>query len=71
MLMRRFDEWSKTWAKGTIMANAKQQREAKDSEIARRFERGERVSDIMRVTGTNYTRVHETLVTAGLVTDPE
>jgi len=53
------------------MANAKQQREAKDSEIARRFERGERVSDIMRVTGTNYTRVHETLVTAGLVTDPE
>jgi hypothetical protein len=53
------------------MANAKQQREAKDSEIARRFERGEKVKDIMRVTGTNYTRVHETLVTAGLVTDPE
>lgn len=53
------------------MANAKQAAEAKNSEIGRMFASGKRVTEIMRVTGSNYTRVHETLVTAGLVIDPE
>lgn len=58
-------------AKGKIMANAKQKREALDSAAARMFQSGRRVTDIMRETGSNYTRVHETLVTAGLVQDAD
>lgn len=53
-------------------ANAKAQREALDSQAAQMFKRGARVSDIMRTTGTNYTRVHNTLITAGLIpADPD
>lgn len=53
------------------MANAKQRQEALSTPAAQMFKKGRKVTDIIRVTGTNYTRVHETLVTAGLITDAD